>query len=242
MASRSTSQNVVLKFDSHRQTVSETDASDYVTIAILSQYDQSGTLRPVAFMSKKMLPAECNYEIFDKELLAIVNAFETWTPELGSVEASTLVLTDHQNLEHFTTKKLNSRQVCWNELLADFDFKIVFRPGIKGSKPDALTRISADKPSESTDSRNEHQFQTLLKPSQILRPIETTSPSDYNPTEPSIAPIPELNDWERHCLEDKYCQEIRAALQDSTAIRSSIQLASCALSTHSFTINNKEYV
>ncbi|KAI0991950.1 hypothetical protein K3495_g16237, partial [Podosphaera aphanis] len=157
-------------FDPRRQTVMETDASDFVTAAILSQYDDSGTLRPVAFMSKKMLPAECNYEIFDKELLAIVNAFETWTSELGSVEASTLVLTDHKNLEYFTTtKKLNRRQVRWNELLADFDFKIVFRPGKFGGKPDALTRINADKPSSDDDARNSQQFQTLLKPSQILR-------------------------------------------------------------------------
>ncbi|KAI0996693.1 hypothetical protein K3495_g11489 [Podosphaera aphanis] len=213
-------ETMLAHFDPHRQTVLETDASDYVTAAILSQYDQSGTLRPVAFMSKKC-----------------------YQPNLGSVEASTLVLTDHKDLERFTTTKtLNRRQVRWNELLADFDFKIIFRPGIKGSKPDALTRISADKPSESTDSRNEHQFQTLLKPSHILRPIEITSPSDNNPAEPSLAPTPHLNDWERHCLEDKYCQEIRTALQDNTITRSDIQLASCALSTHSFTLNNKEYV
>ncbi|KAI0992164.1 hypothetical protein K3495_g16022, partial [Podosphaera aphanis] len=132
-------------FDPRLQTVLETDASDFVTAAVLSQYDHSGVLRPVAFMSKKMLPAECNYEIFDKELLAIVNAFETWTAELGSVEASTLILTDHKNLEHFTTtKKLNRRQARWSELLADYDFKIVFRPGKQGAKPDALTRISTD--------------------------------------------------------------------------------------------------
>ena len=79
-------------FDPRKQTILETDASDYVTAAILSQYDDKNILRPVAFMSKKMLPTECNYEIFDKELLAIVNAFETWTTELGSVEASTLIL------------------------------------------------------------------------------------------------------------------------------------------------------
>lgn len=104
-----------------------------------------------------MLPAECNYEIFDKELLAIVNAFETWTAELGSIEASALVLCDHKNLEHFTTKKkLNRRQVRWNEMLADFDFKIVFRAGKKGGKPDALTRISSDKPLDVNDERTIH--------------------------------------------------------------------------------------
>ena len=77
-------------FNPKKQTILETDASDYLTAAVLSQYDDEGVLRPIAFMSKKMLPTECNYEIFDKELLAIVNAFETWTAELGSVESSIL--------------------------------------------------------------------------------------------------------------------------------------------------------
>lgn len=69
-------------------------------------------------MSKKMTPAECNYEIYDKEFLAIVKAFETWRPELAADGCSdferydgneaTLILTDHKNLEYFmTTKQLN---------------------------------------------------------------------------------------------------------------------------------------
>ena len=107
--------SMLAHFDPQLQTVLETDASDFVTAAILSQYDSTGILRPVAFMSKKMLPAECNYDIYDKELLAIVNSFENWTAELGSVEAPTLILTDHKNLEYFTsTKKLNRRQARWS--------------------------------------------------------------------------------------------------------------------------------
>lgn len=74
-------------FDPKLQIFLETDASDFVTAAVLLQYDKSGILRPVVFMSKKMIPVECNYEIYDKELLAIITAFETWTTELGSVEA-----------------------------------------------------------------------------------------------------------------------------------------------------------
>ncbi|CAJ2645485.1 unnamed protein product, partial [Trifolium pratense] len=114
--------------------------------------------------------AEYNYEIFDKELLAIVNVFETWTAELGSVEASTLVISDHKNLGYFTTsKKLNRRQVRWNDLLSNYDFKIVFRQGKKNGKPDALTRISEDKPHSENDQRSQYQHQILLKPQQTLR-------------------------------------------------------------------------
>lgn len=53
----------------------ETDASDFITAGVLSQM-VDGVLHPVAFFSRKMTPAECNYEIYDKELLAIVKSFE----------------------------------------------------------------------------------------------------------------------------------------------------------------------
>jgi len=54
----------------------EIDASDYVVIEVMSQRDDNEQLRPVTYFSFKMLFAECNYEIYDKELLAIIRAFE----------------------------------------------------------------------------------------------------------------------------------------------------------------------
>ena len=67
----------------------------------------NSVLRPVAFFSKKMSPAECNYMIYDKELLAIVKSFKTWRPELTNVdpERPVKVYTDHKNLEYFMTMK-----------------------------------------------------------------------------------------------------------------------------------------
>ena len=50
----------------------ETDSSDYVSAGVLSQYDDDGILHPVAYFSKKHSVTECNYEIYDKELLAII--------------------------------------------------------------------------------------------------------------------------------------------------------------------------
>ena len=64
----------------------ETDASDYVSAGVQSQYGEDDILHPVAFFSTKHSPAECNYEIYDKELMAIVRAFEHWRAELQSVE------------------------------------------------------------------------------------------------------------------------------------------------------------
>ena len=67
---------VPARFDFERKAVVKTDASDYVSAGVLSQYDDQGILHPVPFFSKKHVPAECNYEIYDKELLAVVRGFE----------------------------------------------------------------------------------------------------------------------------------------------------------------------
>ena len=91
------------------------------------------SLHPVAFFSKKHSPAECNYEIYDKELMAIIRCFEEWRAELQSSINPIRVLSDHKNLEYFMTNKLLSRrQARWAQFLSQFDFKIVYRPGKLG--------------------------------------------------------------------------------------------------------------
>ncbi|KAI0997797.1 hypothetical protein K3495_g10390, partial [Podosphaera aphanis] len=139
-------------------------------------------------------------------------------------------------------KKLNRRQARWNEILSNYDFKIVFRPGKHGAKPDALTRVSSDKPLEANDERNQHQYQTLIKPHQILRHLELSPLESENSSTEYQLPELSLTNWEKMCDEDKYCQEIRAALSDRSVIRKDIQLASCKLTSHSFALSDKEYV
>jgi hypothetical protein len=63
-------------FDHAREVVIETDASDYVSAGVLSQRDDEGVLHHVEYYAKKHSPAECNYDIYDKELMAIVKALE----------------------------------------------------------------------------------------------------------------------------------------------------------------------
>jgi len=147
----------------------ETDASDFVSAVVLSQYDNEGTLHPVAFFSKKHSPAECNYEIYDKQLMAIVQAFEEWRAELRSVENPISVLTDHKNLEYFTTTKLlNHQQARWAQFLSQFNFKFVYWPGKAGAKLDSLTQRSGDLLKEG-DKRLTENFHAIIKPHQILR-------------------------------------------------------------------------
>ena len=69
---------ILAHYDFARPSLVETDASDFVCAAILSQADDAGVIHPVAYFSKKMTPAQCNYPIYDKELLAVVPALEEW--------------------------------------------------------------------------------------------------------------------------------------------------------------------
>ncbi|KAH0602908.1 uncharacterized protein H6S33_008558 [Morchella sextelata] len=154
---------ILTHFDPEKEITMETDASDYVSAGILSQYDDNSTLRPVAYFSKKHSPDECNYEIYDKELLAIIRSFEEWRPELEGAAHPIAVISDHKNLEYFmSTKQLNRRQARWAEYLSGFNFVIKYRPGKQGGKPDALTRRSGDLPGEG-DERQLHQSQVVLK-------------------------------------------------------------------------------
>ena len=92
----------------------ETDVSGYAISGVLSQLtlDNSGRWHPVAFYSRKMIPAETRYETHDGELLAIVEAFKTWRHYLEGCKHEVLVLTDYNNLRRFMdTKSLSSRQV-----------------------------------------------------------------------------------------------------------------------------------
>ena len=144
-------------FNPDLEIVVETDASDYVSAGILSQV-HDGVLYPVAFFSKKHSPAECNYEIYDKKLMAIVKSFEEWHAELESTPHPIQVLSDYKNLEYFmSTKLLNRRQAHWSEFLSRFNFKIIYRPGKVRAKPDALTRRSGDLPHEEGDERLKFQ-------------------------------------------------------------------------------------
>jgi len=68
--------SILRHFDQTREAILETDSFDYVNDEVLSQYDDEEVLHSVAFYSKNMSSAECNYEIYDKELLTIIQAFE----------------------------------------------------------------------------------------------------------------------------------------------------------------------
>ena len=125
----------------------ETDASNGVLAGLLSQEDPESKLwHPVAFFSKTIVPAELNYDIHDKEMLAIIRAFEEWRAELEGLQVTPFqVYSDHRALEYFmTTKKLSARQARWAEFLSQYDFKLMYREGKANARADALSRMEND--------------------------------------------------------------------------------------------------
>jgi hypothetical protein len=93
-----TSTPILRHFDPRLPTVIETDASDFLIGAILSQV-KNGCLKHVAFHSRKMDKAEINYKIYDKELLAIISAFKEWRWYLDSASFNITVYSDHTTLK-----------------------------------------------------------------------------------------------------------------------------------------------
>ena len=102
---------VLLHADPTKPFQVETNASDFAIHAILSQADDTNLMHLVAYYSQKFTAFEINYPIYDKELVAIIAAFEEWRPYLAGTQHRVQVVIDHKNLVYFsTTRTLNQRQ------------------------------------------------------------------------------------------------------------------------------------
>ncbi|KAJ1041678.1 hypothetical protein NDA10_005431 [Ustilago hordei] len=156
-----TSAGVLQHFDYHLPTRLETDASDFAIAGVLKQ-EHEGRWHPVAFYSRKMSSAEKNYEIHDKELLAVVACLTQWRHMLAGLPNQLVILTDHEALKYFKSqRRITGRQARWAILLADFDFILQYRPGDKGGEPDALTRRTDMQPA---GEEQDHNVRQLLPP------------------------------------------------------------------------------
>lgn len=102
---------ILATFNPEFDTQLEPDSSGWAVGGALTQLDPILKIwRPVAFFSAKHLPAECNYDIHDKELLAIIKCIKEWNSELRGLKKPFTILTDHKNLEPFGTKKILSER------------------------------------------------------------------------------------------------------------------------------------
>ncbi|CAI7770161.1 unnamed protein product [Closterium sp. NIES-54] len=115
-----------------------TDSSDFAIGAVLLQ-DFGNGLQSIAYESRKLQAAECNYPIHEKEMLAIIHAFKLWRCYL--VGADVTVRTDHKSLQYLRAQpNLNPRQIRWLDYMeSHFTYRITYKKGANNIA-DALTR------------------------------------------------------------------------------------------------------
>jgi len=125
---------------------------------VLSQQQEDSLWRPVTYLSKAMNETERNYEIYDQELLAIMEELKQWRQYLiGSNQFE--IWTDHKNLGYFKKpQKLNRCQARWTTELQEYNFQLVHKPSSSQKKVDALSR----RPDHS-QGKSDNENQTVLK-------------------------------------------------------------------------------
>ena len=116
------------------------DASDYAIGSVLEQ-DQGHGLQPIAYLSKKLNSAQCNYTVYEKELLAIVTSLAEWKHYLLGSPHIINVITDHKPLEWVAKQPaLSARVARWVDILQQFSPYIQYKPGKENIAADILSR------------------------------------------------------------------------------------------------------
>ncbi len=172
---------LVLKhFNSIREVILKINFLNYVNNKVLSQYDDEDILHSMIFYSKNMIFVECNYEIYDKELLTIIQCLKHWHFKLKCTDISIKIFIDHLNLKYFMIiKKLIRWQTKWAEKLFKYNFKIIYQSEKQNLKADVLIKMSDIKLIEANDDWKLYQHQMLLSEGKFkLQLIETNQEND----------------------------------------------------------------
>jgi len=154
----------------------ETDVLDYALATILSIVNKNKEVHLVAFHFYTFTAAKLNYNTHNKELLAIFENFKIWQHYLEGLAYPIDVVTNHKNLEYFsTTKVLTQRQAWWSEYLFQFNLVIRFHPDYLSTKPDALTRqwdIYPKGGNTGYTTINPHNFKPIFTQEQLATSVQ----------------------------------------------------------------------
>ncbi len=166
--------SILVSFNHTCMTVMKTDSSDWCIDEILLQL-MNNVWRPCAYYSEKNASAECNYEIYDKEMLIIIWCLKEWDAELRSV-SNFQICTYHKNLKYFmTVKKLTEWQMRWSLTLSQYNFFILYLLKNQNERTDTLLRHEQDMLTDVSDNKVQHYMTQMLHFKMLCKPIQAAS-------------------------------------------------------------------
>jgi len=178
------SEPVLRNPDPSKQFAIATDASKVATGGVLLQADENGEYHLCGYLSQSLGPAERRYQIYDRELLAVIRAAKAWRHFLAGNSHPVIVFTDHKNLLYFRSpQQLTDRQARWKLTLSEYDFEFHHVPGRHLAAPDALSR----RPDHSPDDTPEET--TLLPDGMFVRLIDAALSTSLKHADPATDPI-----------------------------------------------------
>ena len=158
----------------NKQFFLQADASAYGVGAVLSQEGEhlSPSLskrhkpvrHPVAYYSATFSPTERNYDIYERELLAVMKSLAHWRQYLGWTREQFIILSDHDNLRYWKSpRNLNRRTARWHADLQEYDYLIQHIPGKENIPADALSR-----PPGVDQGKNDNQGVSVIPPERFI--------------------------------------------------------------------------
>ena len=175
-------------------TFTKTDASNFAIGGWLGQTDAQGKTIIVSYWSRKMIPAEHNYPVHEREFLALHEFVRKFRIYLHGVPFTAYV--DHRSLEHMQDQPfLSPRQVHWVEFLSEFEFQVEYEPGARNTFADWLSRRPDY--AKLVCPACEHSFDNGPHRVNTIQPADLTD-----------LPQLDLNDIARLQEEDPFCKEL----------------------------------
>ena len=147
----------------------ETDASAFASGGVLMQKDENGHLHPCSYFSRTFTETEQRYQIYDRELLALICGLTEWKVYLEGARHTVTVYIDHDNLRYFRSgQTLNKRQARWSLFLSQFPLQLIHKPGKTMVLSDALFRRA-----NAEELKEKNRTETLLPDNLFVRVLDT---------------------------------------------------------------------
>jgi hypothetical protein len=194
--------------DTTKPFILETDASKWAIGATLLQKQEDGQLHPCGYLSHALTQTERNWQIYDRELYAVIYALDEWKYLLLGGEHTLTIHCDHKNLTYYQTPQcLTARQAQWWTNLSRYNYQLIHIPGAKLIQADALSRRP-----DHTKGEEDDELVTMLPKEQFISLIAT----DLRDQIQTLSSNDDFIKGIIKCLKERSTPPLRTALSDWT--------------------------